>query len=698
MPSTHFNSFNEENVSPVTVANAVPATQSADNSSPNLAVQQRKSVGQLSFVEVNEAALACLEEVLDALDLFAEGKQVGKQYQMLNPKRNDCGLGSFSIDTTTGVWADFAEDDARGGDVVSLVAYILDKSQVEAKNLLAKELGLTKPSQPAQARAVKKESDQTCIMPIPDAMANAVLVKTTGPNINHGKWGGVAISSIKPYAYRNANGQINSFILRYNLANGKKEPRPYSCWQQGGQQPKMKFGAPAKPYSLYNLDQLVARPDAPVLVTEGEKSADAASILFPDHVVVTTMFGAQSPLNSDLGPLVGRQVMFWPDNDDAGIAYIKKIAGFLHHQDPSMEMTAITPPKFKPGMDTDGQAILEPLETELAKGWDAADALAQGWTQEHIQLLPPEQYSQCRSADHQVQQQPATKDKLTKKEHVDNIVAMFDGYLQYINGEPYAYTEGHWPMLDERVEVELPIAHYMGKKVSKAAVNELLSLVQIFQARTEQAVAPDMNLICLLNGTLNTRNGELIPHSPDHNLKNQINCQWDPAAQCKRWLQFLDEIFVDDPDKAEKIQLLQEWFGYCMIPDNRQHKFLWLVGGGGNGKSVLLDILRLLVGLKYVSDAHIERLARPAVLAELENKLVNISSEMSAEATISDSNFKAIVAGDFIEAERKFKKPFSFKPTVRMIGATNHLPRLQDLSDGFFRRACWYALNIPQKT
>ncbi|MGB8409653.1 MAG: phage/plasmid primase, P4 family, partial [Gallionella sp.] len=81
------------------------------------------------------------------------------------------------------------------------------------------------------------------------------------------------------------------------------------------------------------------------------------------------------------------------------------------------------------------------------------------------------------------------------------------------------------------------------------------------------------------------------------------------------------------------------------------------------------------------------------VLAELENKLVNISSEMSAEATLSDSNFKAIVAGDFIEAERKFKKPFSFKPTVRMIGATNHLPRLLDLSDGFFRRAIILTFN-----
>ncbi len=289
--------------------------------------------------------------------------------------------------------------------------------------------------------------------------------------------------------------------------------------------------------------------------------------------------------------------------------------------------------------------------------------------------------------------QPATERKLTPKDHVNNIVSMFNDHLHYVNGEPYAYSDGYWPVLDEQVDVAQVIAHYLGEKVTRSGISELLYLVQTFQAKTELAVSPDLNLLCLLNGTLDTRTGELIEHSPEHNLKCQINSAWAPSAPCPRWLQFLDEIFVYDPDKSEKIQLLQEWFGYCLTPDNSQHKFLWMIGAGGNGKSVLLDILTHLVGRKNVSDAHIERLGDKFVRAELEGKLVNISAEMSAEATIADGYLKSIVAGDVIEAERKFKPSFSFRPFVRLIGSTNHLPRLLDLSDGFFRRAMVLTFN-----
>jgi len=285
-----------------------------------------------------------------------------------------------------------------------------------------------------------------------------------------------------------------------------------------------------------------------------------------------------------------------------------------------------------------------------------------------------------------VQQQQATKGKLSKKDHINNIVAMFNGLLRYVNHEPYSYRDGHWPMLDEQVDVTQVIAHYLGEGVSRTGINELLFLVQTFQANAEAAVAPDLNLMCLLNGTLDLQTGELVDHNPDHNLKCQVNCNWDPDKDCCRWDQFLEEIFVDDPDSAEKIQLLQEWFGYCLTADNSQHKFLLLVGSGGNGKSVLLDILTHLVGPKNISNAHIERLGDKGVRAELENKLVNISAEMGAQATIADSYLKEIVSGDVIEAERKFRDSFSFRPTVKLVGSTNHLPRLLDLSDGFFRR------------
>ena len=88
----------------------------------------------IDFATINEKALENLDDVLDWLGL--DTKPVGKEIQFINPKRNDSDFGSASINTETGVWADFAEDEAKGGDFVSLVAYIHDCSQSVAAERL----------------------------------------------------------------------------------------------------------------------------------------------------------------------------------------------------------------------------------------------------------------------------------------------------------------------------------------------------------------------------------------------------------------------------------------------------------------------------------------------------------------------------------------------------------------------------------
>ena len=69
------------------------------------------------------------------------GKRVGSEYVALNPRREDRRPGSFKINLRTGRWADFAVD-AKGGDVVSLCAYLEGIKQSEAARRLARMLGL----------------------------------------------------------------------------------------------------------------------------------------------------------------------------------------------------------------------------------------------------------------------------------------------------------------------------------------------------------------------------------------------------------------------------------------------------------------------------------------------------------------------------------------------------------------------------
>jgi hypothetical protein len=98
-----------------------------------------KPPARLDFAEINRAALAAFPAVLARI--LPGGKRVGTEIVALNPRRADRRLGSFKINRYNGKWCDFATGD-RGGDPVSLVAYLAGVSQGEAARLLAQMLGI----------------------------------------------------------------------------------------------------------------------------------------------------------------------------------------------------------------------------------------------------------------------------------------------------------------------------------------------------------------------------------------------------------------------------------------------------------------------------------------------------------------------------------------------------------------------------
>ena len=87
-----------------------------------------------TFTRIGRAALDSVDRVLD--HFLPDGKCEAGEYVALNPRRNDKSLGSFRINTQTGQWSDFATGD-KGGDLVSLVAYLIGGSQMDGAKSLA---------------------------------------------------------------------------------------------------------------------------------------------------------------------------------------------------------------------------------------------------------------------------------------------------------------------------------------------------------------------------------------------------------------------------------------------------------------------------------------------------------------------------------------------------------------------------------
>jgi hypothetical protein len=100
----------------------------------------RRRARPIDFCLVNRVALVALLGLLERW--LPGGRTEGAEYVVLNPRRSDQHLGSFRVNLRTGRWADFAVTGVRGGDPVSLAAYLAGIGQLEAAERLAEMLGI----------------------------------------------------------------------------------------------------------------------------------------------------------------------------------------------------------------------------------------------------------------------------------------------------------------------------------------------------------------------------------------------------------------------------------------------------------------------------------------------------------------------------------------------------------------------------
>ncbi|MBK8114890.1 MAG: DUF927 domain-containing protein [Candidatus Accumulibacter sp.] len=347
------------------------------------------------FKPLAAAALARFDAVMDTLGLSG-GKHSGREYLPLNPKRNDHSPGSFSIHRDKGAWMDGATGD-KGGDLISLAAYLWDCGNGEAAERLGKQLGIDVPSRQSGARSNGKgagdtpalrtpeklsgepgkpaaDDDGVCLMPIPaDAPAPPAL------HPRHGK-------PAARWVYVDAAGAVLFHHCRFEPPGERKQFAPLSLWKMAGGRMVWKWKAPSEPRPLLGLDRLAARPNAPVVVTEGEKAHDAAALLLPDAVIVTWQGGSNAVDKADWLPLAGRAVWLWADADEPGAKAMRRVAHRLQEVG-AAEVWRVNLAAFaRIAREAEGKPQLLPGEP-LAEGDDAADLIARGWRAGHVALL-----------------------------------------------------------------------------------------------------------------------------------------------------------------------------------------------------------------------------------------------------------------------------------------------------------------------
>lgn len=175
----------------------------------------------------------------------------------------------------------------------------------------------------------------------------------------------------------------------------------------------------------------------------------------------------------------------------------------------------------------------------------------------------------------------------------------------------------------------------------------------------------------------------LIPHTPNWFVGYIADYNYDPKAECPRWHAYLHDCLEND---TERIRFLQEWFGYCLTPDNRFQCALFLQGPGNAGKSTSILVLKYVLGPDNCSLLSLENLRDRFRLSALEGKLANLCGDGKTFPPKIEAFFKQYTGGESMSVRDLYKPPRELTPTARMMVSFNTLPDIEDSSSGMWRR------------
>lgn len=353
--------------------------------------------GRLPFAEI---AAACLSHAAALLKEWLPGGHAeGHEWKALNPTRADGKVGSFSVNMTTGAWGDFACDADKGGDLVSLYAYLfLGGDQGRAAVELAERFGIAlpplekgrkrkaraaqPPAPPAESPPKEPRTWWVPLRPVPD---DAPAPPQAHPN----RGVPVRIST-----YREADGRVIGYVCRFVTSDGGKDDIPlvFARHEKSGKCDWRWMGFAEEKRPLYGLDRAAAKPEATLIFTEGEKCADVAHEQLPELASVSWPGGSNGVRKADIEALADRQVkraVLFPDCD----AQREKLTKEEKAASVDPASKPYLPPEKQPGIKA-MLAIAErlhaigykvwimdiPAPGEKPAGWDIADAVEEGYT------------------------------------------------------------------------------------------------------------------------------------------------------------------------------------------------------------------------------------------------------------------------------------------------------------------------------
>lgn len=289
--------------------------------------------------------------------------------------------------------------------------------------------------------------------------------------------------------------------------------------------------------------------------------------------------------------------------------------------------------------------------------------------------------------------------------------------LRYYAGEWYEYRNGRYVALNKNdLESELVGALQRAKigardRLSKALISDIVLNLKadaicglhsgkyhipcfISSGKSAKGLMPMRNVIVNIEALAQAvRDGTPLPFvkpikkTPDLFITYGLDYDFDPSAECPKFLRYLSEV-QPNPENQYVLKMLM---GLALVPDCSYNVAFFLYGQGGTGKSVFVNVLSALVGAENCCSVPLANLSDRFGKAPLTEKLLNVVGELpvmpeNGHSADIEGFFKSITSGDEIPVERKGIDGWKAPAIARMVFATNTMPAFTDRSNGVWDR------------
>lgn len=252
--------------------------------------------------------------------------------------------------------------------------------------------------------------------------------------------------------------------------------------------------------------------------------------------------------------------------------------------------------------------------------------------------------------------------------HVDNV-----GFYEW-NGKIW-----------QKISDEL-VRHYIDKYYNRFSTAQRVGAVcKLIKSRAVCNVVFDRNpVFTFQNGSLEIETGTFREHRRTDYCSIIMDYDYNPTASCPVWEKFIEDVTDEEPRRQENLQFIA---GYTLFPDCRFQKTFFLVGSGGNGKSVYLETIQRLFGNENVSHVEPSGFTQDFQRICLKDSILNIGSDINSDLSRGEIRewMLKIADGASIQACYKGKDYVDFIPRCKLVYACNSLPTAE-IINGLNRR------------